>query len=87
MLSLYMAIPTILPTLLLENTSLAADNDCFLLMLHLRRWCQGKTMREAGFVLKHLEEYCRKHPIQLLKLAAAPDRALAAADSKAWQPS
>jgi len=33
-------------------------------------------MREAGFVLKQLEEYCRHHTGKLLKLAAAPDQAL-----------
>eukprot|EP00775_Hariotina_reticulata_P010811 gene10811-10967_t len=40
------------------------------------RWRQGKTMREAGFVLKQLEEYCRHHTEKLLELAAAPDQAM-----------
>eukprot|EP00879_Flechtneria_rotunda_P026631 GHRR01028410.1.p1 GENE.GHRR01028410.1~~GHRR01028410.1.p1 ORF type:complete len:133 (+),score=57.34 GHRR01028410.1:208-606(+) len=50
------------------------------------RWCQGKTMRQAGFMLKQLEDHCKRHPAKLLQLAAAPDRAVAAADAKAWQP-
>jgi hypothetical protein len=53
-----------------------ACSDCF-------RWCQGKTMREAGFVLKQLEEFARKHPGRLLRLAAAPEQALAAAPEQA----
>lgn len=50
------------------------------------RWCQGKTMREAGFVLKQLEEHCRRHPAKLLQVAAAPGKAIAAADRASWQP-
>jgi hypothetical protein len=43
-------------------------------------------MREAGFVLKQLEEYVCKHPGRLMRLAAAPEQALAAAERHAWQP-
>ncbi|WIA16945.1 hypothetical protein OEZ85_013867 [Tetradesmus obliquus] len=47
------------------------------------RWVQGKTMREAGFVLKQLEEYAAQHPARLLRLAAAPEQAMAAAERHA----
>lgn len=43
-------------------------------------------MREAGFVLKQLEDYCRRNPDRLLKLAAAPEAAMAAADRLACPP-
>jgi hypothetical protein len=43
-------------------------------------------MREAVFVLKQLEEYARMHPRRLMRLAAAPEQALAAAERHAWQP-
>lgn len=56
------------------------------LLVLLPRWCQGKTMREAGYVLKQLEEYARKHPGRLMRLAAAPRQALAAAERHARQP-
>jgi uncharacterized protein YodC (DUF2158 family) len=52
----------------------------------LCRWVQGKTMREAGFVLKQLEDYARKHPKRLMRLAAAPEDAVAAAERHARQP-
>jgi hypothetical protein len=61
------------------TNNMFACSDCF-------RWCQGKTMREAGFVLKQLEEFARKHPGRLMRLAASPEQALAAAERHAWQP-
>lgn len=36
-------------------------------------------MREAGCVLKQLEEDCRRNPAHMLRLAAEPSRVLQAA--------